>query len=369
MTKKSSKWVQEKLIHISIWHFIWLSVLSSQIFTAIMSLILRGEIASEYLITGSVVSLIVASCVLYLIQQIRIIEKQARISLARSNERLHREIDTRKEAQKSAEAANRSKSDFLANMSHELRTPLNHIIGFTELLVDKRFGELNETQDEYLRDVYQSSKHLLSLVNDILDVAKIESGKLELELSDVNPKELLENSLCMFTEQALAHRVQLTMDIGNLPETIKADGRRLKQIIYNLLSNAVKFTPDGGTIRVHSRLVQYPSPSDRSKDFMGNVEQVLGGTENGKRFPVNSLRFVEVSVADSGIGIKPEDRERIFERFERGESSVSRKYPGTGLGLTLARSIAELHGGRFWVESEGEGKGSKFTFTIVIRED
>lgn len=364
-TVKFSKWVQEKLIHISIGHFIWLSVLSSQIFTAIMSLILRGEIASEYIITGSVVSLIVASCVLYLIQQIRVIEKQARMSLAEINEQLHREIDTRQEAQKAAEAANSAKSEFLANMSHELRTPLNHIIGFTELVVDKRFGELNDTQDEYLRDVYQSSKHLLSLVNDILDVAKIESGKLELELSEVDLKELLENSLFMIKEKALIHRIQLFTDIRDVPETIKADERRLKQLMYNLLSNAVKFTPDGGMIRVHSRVRESPH-SEYSHEERGSLETCLNGTENGKDPAAKSERFVEVSVADTGIGIKPEDQERIFERFERGESSASRKYPGTGLGLTLAREIAELHGGSFWVDSEGEGKGSKFTFTIPI---
>ena len=306
-----------------------------------MSLILRGEVAAEYIITGSVVSLIVASCVIYLIQQIRVIEKQARISLSQVNEQLQSEIDTRKEAQKAAEAASRAKSAFLANMSHELRTPLNHIIGFTEVLVDRRFGELNDTQEEYLRDVHQSSKHLLSLVNDTLDMAKIESGRLELEFSEIDLKELLESSLGIVKEHALEHSLHLILEIGDLPHVMKADGRRLKQVMYNLLSNAVKFTPDGGTIRVHAQVVGSGDLPDR---------------------------FVEVSVADTGIGIKPEDQERIFERFERGESYASRKYPGSGLGLTLAKEIAELHGGTFRVESEDEGKGSKFTFTILNRQ-
>jgi signal transduction histidine kinase len=255
-----SKWLQDKLITISLWHFIWLSVLSSLIFTGIMSLILRGEIASEYIITGSVVSLIVASSVIFLIQQIRLIERQARKSLAEVNKQLYQEIETRKLAQKDAEAANRAKSDFLANMSHELRTPLNHIIGFTELLNDKHFGDLNDTQMEYLNDVYQSSRHLLSLVNDILDLAKIESGKLELELSDIHFTELIQSSLYLIKEKALRHHIQLLTDIESLPDKIRVDERQIKQVMYNLLSNAIKFTPDNGIIRLNSRVTEGSPP-------------------------------------------------------------------------------------------------------------
>jgi signal transduction histidine kinase len=145
-----------------------------------------------------------------------------------------------------ADKANNAKSEFLANMSHELRTPLNHIIGFTEIVLEKNFGELNEMQDEYLNDVHHSSRHLLSLINDILDLSKVEAGKIELEPSNCNLKMVLENSLVMIKEKAMKHRIRLTMDMDGVPETIKADERKLKQIIYNILSNAVKFTPDGG---------------------------------------------------------------------------------------------------------------------------
>jgi signal transduction histidine kinase len=365
---KFSKWLQDKLFTISLWHFVWLSVLSSLIFTGLMSLILRGKIASDYIITGSVVSLIVASSVICLIQQIRAIERQARSSLAEVNKQLHQEIDTRKRAQKDAETANRAKSDFLANMSHELRTPLNHIIGFTELVKDKHFGDLNDTQMEYLNDVYQSSRHLLSLVSDILDLAKIESGKLELELSGINFTELLQSSLYLIKEKALKHHIHLITDIESLPEEIRVDERKLKQVMYNLLSNAIKFTPDNGIIRLHSRVTECSPHSGSSQEGRVNPEAYLNGRESCQPTTGRYGRFVEVSVADTGIGIRPEDHERIFDRFEQGDNSASRKYQGTGLGLTLTRSIVELHGGRFWVESEGQGKGSRFTFTIPVRD-
>jgi signal transduction histidine kinase len=223
-------------------------------------------------------------------------------------------------------------------MSHELRTPLNHIIGFTELVVDKNFGDLNEVQEEYLGDVLTSSKHLLSLINDILDLSKVEAGKLELEPIDVNLKILLENSLVMIKEKSMKHRIQLTTDINDIPEVIEIDERKIKQILYNLLSNAVKFTPEGGNIHLAAKTV----------------------TEKGEK------DFVEIRVADTGIGLKPEDQERIFGHFEQVESSTSRKFQGTGLGLSLTRQLVELHGGRIWVESEGEGKGSTFRLVIPI---
>ncbi|MBI9092123.1 MAG: cache domain-containing protein [Desulfobacterium sp.] len=239
-----------------------------------------------------------------------------------------------------AENANKAKSDFLANMSHELRTPLNHIIGFTELVVDKHFGNLNEIQEEYLNDVLTSSKHLLALINDILDLSKVEAGKLELESADVNLKILLENSLVMIKEKAMKNNIKLSTDIVDIPETIVVDERKIKQVLYNLLSNAVKFTPKGGNIYLASKKVK------ASED--GNMD------------------FVEIDVTDTGIGLKSDDLERIFGHFEQVESSASRKFQGTGLGLSLTRQLVELHSGRIWVESNGEGKGSTFRVVIPI---
>ena len=246
---------------------------------------------------------------------------------------------TTREAQllaRQSQAASTAKSEFLANMSHELRTPLNHIIGFTELVVDKNFGELNPQQEEFLNDVLQSGRHLLNLINEILDLSKVESGKMDLALSTVYLRPLVENSLVMVKEKALKHRIKLSTELADQPEAILADERKLKQILYNLLSNAVKFTPDGGSVRVRV------------------------ASENGAS-PGPGLRF---SVMDTGVGLKTQDLERIFEPFEQADNTASRKFQGTGLGLALTKKMVELHGGRIWADSEGEGKGSRFHFII-----
>ena len=229
------------------------------------------------------------------------------------------------------EVANRHKSEFLANMSHELRTPLNAIIGFSEVLGQGIFGEVNAKQQEYLEDILSSGKHLLSLINDILDLSKIEAGRMELERSTFSLANALESGLTIVRERATRHGISLRSAVPDgLPE-IEADERKVKQILYNLLSNAVKFTPDGGRVELRARV------------------------EEGD---------VRIDVADTGIGIAPDDQARVFEEFKQVGRERSRE--GTGLGLTLTRRFVELHGGRIWVEST-PAKGSTFSFTLPLK--
>lgn len=266
-----------------------------------------------------------------------------------------RDISERKEAERlnqakiAAESSNAAKSKFLSNVSHELRTPLNHIMGFTELILGKHFGDLNGTQEEYLNDVYCSSQHLLSLVNDILDLSKIEAGRLELKPTAIPLKPLLEKSLSIIRDKAEQKRIRLTMEIEAIPKTITADELRLNQIIYNLLSNAVKFTDDGGTICLSARVT-----SGRGDPVPAEGADIR--------------RELEIDVADTGIGIRQEDLEEIFKPFSQLEDSLSRKYPGSGLGLGLTRNLVGMHGGRVVAESEGLGKGSTFRVTLPLEQ-
>jgi len=280
--------------------------------------------------------------------------------ISQTNKELRVEIMDRKQveaelkiAKNIADRSNQAKSEFLANMSHELRTPLNHIIGFTEIIVDKYFGELNSTQEEYLNDVIQSSQHLLSLINDILDLSKIEARKMELKMSDIKLEPILETSFNMIKEKAQKHGIHLAVEANDIPETIRADERRLKQILYNLLSNAIKFTPDGGQISMTADLVNsHKKPSHQLRSLLKQVGHDI------------SKESIFITVSDTGIGIAPEDLERIFLPFEQVESSFNRRFQGTGLGLPMTRDLVELHGGKICAESKGEGKGA--TFGVII---
>jgi signal transduction histidine kinase len=229
------------------------------------------------------------------------------------------------------EVASEHKSHFLANMSHELRTPLNAIIGFSQVLRQRLFGPINEKQEEYLDDILSSGNHLLSLINDVLDLSKVEAGQVELDVATFSLREALERGVVMVREPAATHGVALSLELAPGVDLVEGDERRLRQVIFNLLSNAVKFTPEDGSVIVATWRV------------------------DGE---------VRVSVTDTGPGIAPEERERIFEEFHQTDVGV-RQSEGTGLGLALSKRLVELHGGRIWVESE-VGRGSRFVFTLPV---
>ncbi|NLX50621.1 MAG: PAS domain S-box protein [Deltaproteobacteria bacterium] len=255
-----------------------------------------------------------------------------------------------------AENASRAKSDFLAGMSHELRTPLNAIIGFSEVLKEQFFGPLVEKQEEYVDDILESGRHLLSIINDILDLSKVEAGKMDLEPAEISVADLIGGSMIMVKEKAARHRISLERDIAKEVENlvIMADQRKLRQVLYNLLSNAEKFTPDGGSIRLSARIVLASPPADAEPQ-----EAAAGKT----------VPFLEIAVADTGIGIDAENLEKVFDPFFQVEGSRQGKTPGTGLGLPLSRELIELHGGTLRGESEGPGKGSTFIFRIPLSQN
>jgi signal transduction histidine kinase len=249
--------------------------------------------------------------------------------IAIKNVRLFKELEA---ANRELAAASQHKSEFLANMSQELRTPLNAIIGFSEVLSEKMFGELNEKQEEYSKDIHASGQHLLSLINDILDLSKIEAGKMDLELSDFDMPMTIDNALMLVRERAARRSIALDTAVDERVGQVHADERKIRQVLLNLLSNAIKFTPEGGRIDVGAKLV------------------------NG---------LIEVSVTDTGVGIAPEDQEAVFEEFKQ-VGTADKKVEGTGLGLALSRKFIKLHGGKIWVTSH-IGQGSTFTFTVPVR--
>ena len=255
----------------------------------------------------------------------------AQAVIAIENVRLFKEIQ---EKSRQLEIANRHKSEFLANMSHELRTPLNAVIGFSEVLEQRMFGELNDKQAEYIDYIHTSGSHLLSLINDILDLSKVEAGRMELDLSTFSVPLAIDNALTLVRERATRHGLTLESRLDPAVAEIEADERKIKQILLNLLSNAVKFTPEGGTITVAARSVD---------------------------------RMIEVSVTDTGIGIAPEDCEAVFEEFRQVGTHAEAKAQGTGLGLALAKKFIGLHGGTIWLKS-APGSGSTFSFTLPITQ-
>jgi signal transduction histidine kinase len=250
--------------------------------------------------------------------------------LAIQNARLFQEIEDKS---RQLEVASQHKSEFLANMSHELRTPLNAILGFSDVLLEQIFGTLNEKQEEYLQDILSAGRHLLSLINDILDLSKVEAGRMELELGTFALPEALDNGLTMIKERASLHGIQLSLNMDQGVGEITADERKVKQVVFNLLSNAIKFTPDGGQVAVAAHRVD---------------------------------GAIQIAVRDTGVGIAPEDQARIFEEFRQVGGGAA-KAEGTGLGLALARRFVELHGGRMWVESQ-VGAGSTFAFTLPMTQ-
>jgi len=285
----------------------------------------RGELPDEPVLFILVIALGIFMLMLALLGPVVLRLRRLRTE----NERLEAIVLTRTEELREL---NRHKSEFLANMSHELRTPLNAIIGFSEVMIGGIAGPQSEKQKEFCRDIRDSGKHLLSLINDILDLSKVEAGRMELEMARFDLRHAMDNALTLVRGRAEAHSIQLETLISEDVDEFEGDERKLKQILLNLLTNAIKFTPEGGSVTLMAQRA-----------------------EGGYVF----------SVKDTGIGIAPEDQQKVFEEFRQVGVDSARKAEGTGLGLTLTKRLVELHGGRISVESF-PGHGSTFTFNLPI---
>ncbi|HZY30521.1 MAG TPA: GAF domain-containing protein, partial [Candidatus Methylomirabilis sp.] len=313
--------------------------------------------------TGEVLQLFAAQAALA-IEQARLYEAQemAAAQLEATVESRTRELQASnaqlQEATHQAQSASRHKSAFLANMSHELRTPLNAILGFSELLAQQTYGPLTQKQARYVDNVHTSGQHLLALINDLLDLSKVEAGKLELHPQAFHLREALEAALHVLRPQAEAKQQALRLQVADDVSTLMADPLRVRQILYNLLSNGVKFTPEGGSITVTAKMVS-------SSEFAVSSSQPE--TRNPKPETASASEFVEIAVADTGIGIKPDDLAKLFQPFTQLEPTFTKQAQGTGLGLALTKRLVELHGGTIWAESAGEGRGSTFTIRLPLR--
>ena len=270
--------------------------------------------------------------------------------------RILQELEKAREA---AEASNIAKSDFLAGMSHELRTPLNSIIGFSEVLLDQFFGPLNDKQGEYLDDILGAGQHLLSLINDILDLSKVEAGKMTLEIKSVKITDVIETGLVMLKEKIAHHGITVKTNFNEAcyKLALPADERKLKQIVFNILSNAVKFTPDGGAITMEMMVLD-PALISAHDTLPEWIQQAAG--QMGKQ------PHLMISIADTGIGISSEDLPHVFDEFYQTRAGIGVNTPGTGLGLPLSKKMAQLHGGTITAHSDGPNKGSRFTLQLPL---